>query len=37
MVKFIANNHVNAFIEIIPFFADNDFYPRIGVEPPQAT
>ena len=36
MAKFAVNNHVNASIEIIPFFADNDFYPRTGIELPQA-
>ena len=35
MAKFTANNHVNESTEMTPFFAENDFYPRIGVEPPQ--
>ena len=36
MAEFAANNHVNASTKITPFFADNGFYPRTGVEPPQA-
>ena len=36
MAKFSANNHINELIEMTPFFADNGFHPRTGVEPPQA-
>ena len=37
MAEFAANNHVNASIELISFFADNGFYPCTDIEPPQAS
>ena len=33
IAKFADNNHINAFTEISPFFADNRFYLCVGVEP----
>ena len=36
MAEFLANNHVNESTRMTPFFADNGFHPRTGVEPPQA-
>ena len=36
MAKFSANNHINKSTGMTPFFADNGFHPRTGVEPPQA-
>ena len=33
MVEFAANNHVNLSSRISPFFADNGFYSRVGIEP----
>ena len=36
MAKFSANNYVNESTGMTPFFADNGFHPRTGVEPPQA-
>ena len=36
MAKFLANNHVNESTGMTPFFADNSFHSRTGVEPPQA-
>ena len=36
MAEFSANNHVNESTRMTPFFADNSFHPRTGVEPPQA-
>ena len=36
MAEFSANNHINESTGMIPFFADNGFHPRTGVEPPQA-
>ena len=36
MAEFSANNHVNESTGMTPFFADNDFHPRTGVEPPKA-
>lgn len=35
MAEFAANNYVNASTEITLFFADNNFYPQIGIKPPQ--
>ena len=32
IAEFAANNHVNAFTGITSFFADNGFYPCMGVE-----
>ena len=34
MAKFAANNHVNESTKVTPFFADNSFHPRTGIEPP---
>ena len=34
MAKFAANNHVNKSTGITPFFADNGFHSRTGIEPP---
>ena len=36
IAEFAANNHVNESTRMTPFFADNGFHPRTGVEPPQA-
>ena len=36
MAKFLANNYVNESTRITPFFANNGFHPRTGIEPPQA-
>ena len=36
IAEFLANNHVNESTGMTPFFADNGFHPRTGVEPPQA-
>ena len=36
MAEFLANNHINESTEMTLFFAENDFHPRTGVEPPQA-
>ena len=36
MAEFSANNHINESTGMTPFFADNGFHPRTGVEPPQA-
>ena len=36
MAEFLANNHVNESTGMTLFFADNSFYPRTGVKPPQA-
>ena len=35
MAKFAANNHVNESTGVTPFFSDNGFHPRTGIEPPQ--
>ena len=35
ITKFSANNHINESTEMTPFFADNGFYPQMGVEPPE--
>ena len=36
MAEFSANNHINESTGMTPFFADNGFHPRTGVEPLQA-
>ena len=36
MAEFLANNHIKESTGMTPFFADNGFHPRTGVEPPQA-
>ena len=36
MAEFSANNHINESTGMTPFFADNGFHPRTGIEPPQA-
>ena len=36
MAKFAVNNHINASISIMQFFANNSFHPQIGIEPLQA-
>ena len=36
MSEFLANNHVSESTGVTPFFADNGFHPRMGVEYPQA-
>ena len=36
MAEFSANNYINESTKMTPFFADNDFHPRMGVEPPEA-
>ena len=36
IAEFLANNHINKSTEMTPFFADNGFHPRTGVEPPQS-
>lgn len=33
--EFAVNNHINASIEMSPFFADHGYHPRSGSEPPQ--
>ena len=35
MAEFSANNHINESTGMTPFFADNSFHPRTGVEPPR--
>jgi hypothetical protein len=32
-VEFAANNHVNVFTEMTPFFADHEFHPRTRTKP----
>ena len=36
MAEFSVNNDVNESTGVTPFFADNVFHPRTGIEPPQA-
>ena len=35
MAEFLANNHINESTRITPFFADNGFHFRTGIEPPR--
>ena len=33
MAEFAVSNHINASIEVMPFFVDYGFHPRTGIEP----